>query len=273
MDYKSSSEVVRQSLVQSGLTPGQSALYEVLIQHGPLTATRLSFLAGVPRTLSYKLLGELEDLELVTKTENPGEVGRFVAAHPLKLKELADKRVEEAKNAKSALDSTLAKLISDFNTVAGQPGVRILEGVAGIAELYEDQLNERQPLKLIRSVKDRDEPGLKELIDRQMTDRVKLGISTRAITPLRKDTPAWIIASDAQKLVERRIVPAELLSVPAQVFIYANKVAITSYDGAIITTLIENTAIRQTFEILFEYIWTMSAPEDKVLRGAIEANR
>ncbi len=269
MEYKVSSEVVRQALTQSGLSPGQSALYEALIQHGPLTATRLSFLAGVPRTLSYKLLGELEALELVTKSDKPGEIALFVGAHPLKLKELADKRIEEAKNAKNALDSALTKLISDFNTVAGQPGVRILEGMSGIAELYEDQLNERQPLKLVRSVKDRDEPGLKELIARQMAERVKLGITTRAITPLVKGAPYWVIEPDQKNLVERRMVPAERMSVPAQVFIYANKVAVTSYDGPIITTLIENMAIRQTFEILFEYIWALSAPEHEEILKTI----
>jgi sugar-specific transcriptional regulator TrmB len=269
MEYKTSDEFSRQALVQSGLSASQSALYEVLIQNGPLTATRAAFLASVPRTLSYKVLDELQELGLISKKDEPG-VALFSPAHPLKLKELAEKRLTEAKDAKVALDSALSKLISDFNTVAGQPGVRILEGVRGVAELYEDQLNEGQPIKLIRSPKDDDVPELQALVRRQIEEQKKLGISVRVIAPMTPGTPKKVIERDADRGVERRIVPRDEFSIPAQVVIYANKVALTSYDGQIITTIIENTAIRQTFEILFEYMWKMAEPGHKKILETIQ---
>ncbi len=267
MDYKPTDELSRQALVQAGLTSGQSSIYEVLIQRGPLTATKLSFLAGVPRTLSYKVLDELRALELVVKKDEPGKVALFTPAHPLKLKELADKRLDEAKDAKKALDSALAKLISDFNTVAGQPGVRILEGVSGVAELYEDILNEGQPIRLVRSPRDNDIPELNGLIQSQIAEQQRLGITPRVITPLLPSTPHKVIASDKERGVERRIVPLDEFNIPAQVLIYANKVAITAFDSPIITTIIENTAIRATFEIMFEYMWHKATPEhEKILK-------
>ena len=264
MEYKASNDAIRESLVQSGLSSGQSALYEALKQHGPLTATRLAFLANVPRTLSYKLLGELESLGLVSKQEVSGKVARFVPAHPLKLKELADKRFEDAKDAKNALNTALAKLVSDFNTIAGAPGVRILEGVAGVAELYEDELNERQPIRLIRSPKDDDVPELHPLVKKQLAEQVKLGISVRVIAPL---NPKTEYRRDAERLIERRIVPTERFNIPSQVAIYANKVAITSYEEPLMTTIIENTPIRKTFEIMFEYMWASAEAEDQKIRA------
>ncbi len=270
MQYKPTSEVSRQALVQAGLTPHQAAVYEALIQHGPQKATKVAFLAGVPRTLSYKVLDELEAQELVAKKDEPGKVSLFVPAHPLKLKELMDRRLEEAKGAKVALEGTLGKLISDFNTAAGSPGVRILEGVAGVSELYEDQLNEGQPILLMRSPLDDDRLELSDLVQRQIAEQIKMGISVRVIAPMTPGTPAKVLSKDKERLVERRIVPREVFPIPAQVAIYANKVALTSYEGVLMTTIIENTAIRQTFELIFEYMWAKSEPEHKKILESIE---
>lgn len=258
VDYKATSEISRQALVQAGLSDAQASIYEALIHYGPQRATKVAFLAGVPRTLSYKVLDELEVQGLVAKKDEPGAVALFTPAHPLKLKELAERRLEDAKVAKQALDSTLAKLISDFNTVAGAPGVRILEGVAGVAELYEDELNERQPIRLIRSPRDDDVPELRDLVKKQLQDQVKLGISVRIIAPF---NPLTDYSKDKERLLERRIVPANDFPIPAQLAIYANKVALTSYEKPLITTVIENIPIRATFEIMFEYMWRMAEPE------------
>lgn len=271
MQYKPTSEVSRQALVQAGLTNHQASIYEALIQHGPQKATKIAFLASVPRTLSYKVLDELEAEGLVVKKDEPGQVSIFTPAHPLKLKELMDKRLEVARGAKSALEGTLGKLISDFNTAAGSPGIRILEGVAGVSELYEDQLNEGQPIKLMRSPNDDDHPELAVLIQRQIAEQIKIGIPVRVIAPMTPGTPAKVLSRDKERLIERRIVPKETLPIPAAVAIYANKVSITAYESGIITTIIENKAINETFTLIFEYLWKMSEPEhEKILKGILE---
>src|SRR6185312_5498580 len=93
-----------QALIQSGLTPAQASLYETLVQHGKLNARRASFIAGIPRTLGYKILGELEQLGLAVKHDKPKSVSTFSATSPLKLKELAEKKVDDAVLAKKVLD-------------------------------------------------------------------------------------------------------------------------------------------------------------------------
>ncbi len=253
------------ALIEGGLTQNQAKIYEALVAHGVLPASTAARLANVPRTLGYKALGELVGLGLVAKTDNPGEVATFAAAHPLKLKELADKRYEDAKDARVALDGVLSKLISEFNTITGTPGVRILEGVAGVVELYEDQLNEGQNIRLIRSLHDRDVPELIEIVRKQITAQAEAKIHVRAITPLTEFVTAAVIATDAERLVERRLVPADALAIPAQIVIYANKVAITAYKNGIITTIIENPAIKTTFEMIFEYMWKLSEADHNLI--------
>lgn len=267
---EASSSTRAQALIEGGLTAHQAKLYDALVVHGALPASRAALLAGVPRTLGYKALGELVTIGLVTKDDTPGSVAQFTAAHPFKLKEVVDQRYQEAKESLLAVEGVLGKLISDFNTSAGAPGLRILEGTAGVAELYEDILNERQPIKLIRSPEDRKHPELKPLIDKQIAEQVKLGIRAHAITPLVDGSPVEVISFDNERLVTRRIVPADELSVPAQIIIYANKVAITAYEQGIITTIIENPAIKKTFELLFDYLWKTSASDHERILKTIQ---
>ena len=119
IDYKATSEATRQTLVQAGLTEHQAAIYEALIQRGPQKATRLAFLAGGPRTLSYKVLDELAAEGLVTKKDERGRVSLFAPAHPLKLRDLAERRLDEAKGARAALESALVALTRDFDANLG----------------------------------------------------------------------------------------------------------------------------------------------------------
>ncbi len=134
-----------QALIQSGLTPAQASLYEALIQHGTLNARRASFIAGIPRTLGYKILGELEQLGLVVKNDKPKSVSTFSAVNPLKLKKLAEKKVDEAVLAKKVLDEALFKLVSDFNKASG-PGAQTFEGGAGLKEFIDTQIIPKKPL-------------------------------------------------------------------------------------------------------------------------------
>ena len=260
------SQTVTSSLVQTGLTAHQASLYEALIKSGPLPASKVAMQAHLSRPLAYKILAELEEMGLVEKNDQPASVALFAAAHPLKLKEIADKRFDTAQNAKNALQDTLAKLVSDFNTVSGQPGVRIMEGARGVADVYEDILNEGQPILLMRSYLDDTRPELASLVEKQLREQIRQGIHTRALTPPENVPPTTYKASDTKNLVERRVLPAESFALPAQIIMYAHKVAITSYQDPMITTIIENPAIATTFEVLFESLW-QSAGIDDVYSG------
>lgn len=151
MEYKASSELSRQALVQAGLSSGQSSIYEALIHYGPQKATKLAFLAGVPRTLSYKMLDELESLGLVSKKDEPGRVSLFIPAHPLKLKELAERRLEDAQATKKLMEEALPGLMRDFDSLLGtMPGAELYARVAmyaGKAGLGPLSLSERSALQ------------------------------------------------------------------------------------------------------------------------------
>ena len=136
------------AMVQGGLSLHQAALYECLVRRGALTASKASFLAGVPRTLAYKVLGELQKLGLVIKKDEKGSVARFTAAHPFKLKEFADKKLEEAKGAKIALETAILKLEEEFHAVSKTPEMYVLEGISKLV----DELGKAPTVKLTQSL-------------------------------------------------------------------------------------------------------------------------
>ena len=92
----------REALTQTGLTKDQSAVYETLVKKGALPASDAAFAAGISRPLAYKILDELLETGLVEKDESR-KVARFTPAHPLKLKEVVEKRLAQAQNAQTAL--------------------------------------------------------------------------------------------------------------------------------------------------------------------------
>lgn len=257
-------------LVQAGLTPDEASIYETLAIKGPQAASKVSGLSGVPRTLAYKVLGDLEKKGLVVKKDPGKGVATFSATHPNNVLELALENARKAEQAKLSLNSILSALVSEYTKRSGEPGVRILPGIEGVRELYRDILNERKDIRLIRSPHDDSAPELATLIANQIDEQVAHRIKTRAITPMSAGTPSKITANDAERGVVRRMVDRDTFQTPAQILIYGNKVAVTSYEP-VMTTIIENEAIRATLETMFEFIWSASEETDKRLREGMQA--
>lgn len=261
-----------QSLIQTGLTAEMAQIYELLLKSGPQTAGKLAKISGLKRGLTYKTLERLHELGLIEKSEENEKVAQFTATHPLKMQDLIEGRQQRAKNAQLALDGVLGYLISDYNLGIGRPGFNIYEGVAGISRIYDDIINSGNTLLLFRSIYDNDDPELEKLVAKQIKRQVGKNIHVRTLTPLVADTPKTIIENDEANLVSRRIIPKELFKLDSQVMIYGNKVAITSLKNIIISTVIDNPDIANTFKVIFEYIWQKSEPEHNQYQEKIQKN-
>ncbi len=259
------------ALMQTGLTKDEALVYTTLIMRNNSTASALAVRSSLSRPLTYKILDGLIEKELVTKVDLPKAVSRFTAEHPLKLRELIDSQRIKLEQNKSALEGALGPLISAYTALSGKPGVRILEGVAGIEELYEDILNENQALLLIRSPKDVSHPELQDIVTAQIDAQVKQNIHTQAITPFTNETSEELENWDGAHLVTRRLVHLDTLRIPAQILIYANKVALTAYEEKLMTTIIDNEAIAMTFRLLFSVLWDTSEKSDSEIRTGLKA--
>lgn len=246
--------IYKDFLAGAGLSLEQAQIYEILLKNGVLPARKISQLSNMKRGLCYKVIDQLLVIGLIEKIDK--KVALFSPAHPQKLTETIEKRKETLNLAEKSLNTVLGSMVSDYNMYSGRPNTRFLEGIAGIESLYEDILLEGKPIKLIRSPFDNKGPELATLVERQIKKQIAAGIDARAITPHEKDSELTMKTEDTTRNVNRVLLPKEKLSIPAQIIIYGDKVALTSYGEFLVTTIIQNPDIKTTFDALFEILWS-----------------
>jgi len=254
-----------QALISTGLTNDQAQLYQLLLQMGGLQAGRIPRFMEVSRPHAYKLLQELIDLGIATKNESPGKPARYVPAHPFAVQELLRKQREELEISNQTVQGVMGSLISEYTRSSQLPGVRIIPGTEGLTELYKDILEEKLDLCIIRSTHDDITPELQTLVFNAIKKQGEQGIRARIIGPLPTDISIDELKKrDEERLTERRVLPRAQFSLPAQMTIYGDKVALVAYEQDLITTIIENKAIKATFQVMFEIIWQVAKTSEEI---------
>jgi len=243
-------------LQQIGLTEDQAKIYSNLVHNGALPARKIATQTGINRSLVYKLLKELIEFGLVTEHTEGLSVSKFSALHPSRLQSIVDKKAEDFKLADQALAETVSALSMQFNITCGKPTVHFYEGAEGVALLNKDILRTKSDIQVIRSPFDNNTEELDKHAKKLLEDRAKIGIHERLIVPI-KNTPSSITPEwDKKNLITRVRVPREELLNPAQMVIYGDKVAFTSFKDCMITTIIEDKNITDTCSMMFEALWT-----------------
>lgn len=244
-------------LEEIGLTSNQAAIYLILLEKGPLPAGLLARRSGIKRSLVYVILESLIGKEIVVKDESK-KVTRFDVSHPQKLETLVQQKKQEADLAASAFASTFHQLQQTFEIKTGQPGVRFYAGADGLKHVYK-KLNADSPKEifLIRSTEMESNSEMIELAKEQVQEQVRKRIKVHVISPA---LPALerIVKKDIDRNTERRIIAREVFDTTAQILIWNNCVAITTYREPIMTTLIEHPDISHTMNTLFTFIWKKS---------------
>ncbi len=245
-------------LLAAGLTADQIIIYELLVEHGPIRAQRLAFLSGFSRPLVYKVLDQLISGNLAEKLPAPDEkISMFAITNPQIIENLIEHKREDYEKARGLLDAHFSELVSKYNLNSGKPNVRFFEGAGGVIRLYKDILTERKDILLFRSFLDQTNSQSKNEVAKQIKAQASRGIHTRAITPFDKEIGGAkeLTKDDESLLVERRLIDSDKFCLPAQIIVYGNKTALTSYNEHTITTITENKDMADSFRVLFELVW------------------
>lgn len=245
------------TLSKAGLSPDQARIYEVLLKSGALPAGEVSKKAELKRGLTYKVLDELVLLGLAKKNEK-GKVLRFEPTHPLQLKELAERKEQEAKVAQEALGGILGNLTSDFNLISGKPGVQYFEGKEAVKRITEDSLTARGD---IYSFVDNEAVNqyLTEVNKRYVAKRIALGIKKKMIT-IDSDYIRGRAGEFNPEFTEVRVISSgQPFGTAMQV--YNQTVSyLTITKDKMIGVIIDDPQIAQMNKAIFENIWKVSTP-------------
>lgn len=247
------------TLTLAGLSPDQAAIYEILLKIGPGTARKIAQNAPYKRTLVYKILGDLQKLGLVARRDEVGKVSIYEPAHPLKLKELAEKKEEQARNAQTALEGIFGQLTSDFNLISGKPGVRFFEGIEGAQKVLADSLTASEIYSYIdNEAVDKYYPRINEEYVKQ---REKLQIKKKMIMVDSAYTKEHEKKSE-NKTTEIRVIPSSF-PFTTVMQIYNDKVsyiAISPDKNKLISIIIQQSDIALMHKSLFEHQWSLAKP-------------
>ncbi|MDP3740799.1 MAG: helix-turn-helix domain-containing protein [bacterium] len=250
----------QQHLTQSGLKPDEADVYEVLLKIGPNPARKIAQNTVYKRSTVYKILDDLVKLGLVGRKDEVGKVSVFEPAHPLKLKELAEAREQQAKNAQVALEGILGQMSSDFNLISGKPGVKFYEGLEGIKKVLEDTLSDNPQKQLLTFS---DAAGYATyLLDWNTSyyapKRKKLGIYEKVIIPNDPKALEWMKDYQPGGVTEILFIDQKLFPFSTEVNIYNNKVSFVTFSPKThIGLIIQNKEIFDTLSSVFNAFWQL----------------
>lgn len=266
-----------QHLTQSGLTKEQAIVYEVLLKNGALPAGKISSKTAelnekipIKRGLVYKILDQLVDFGLIEKNEEPGKVAIFQVAHPLKIKELVEKKERQAKDAQLALDGVLSSLVSDFNLISGKPGIQYFEGEEGIRRVVFDSLSAKSEIYqyIDNEAANRYFP---EINKEYIKIRKEKGIKKKMITIdgdyIRKNANKY-----DREFTDIHLIDGKKYPFATAMSIYDNKISyITLKEDKKIGFIIDDADIAKMHRTLFEYMWenTKSLFDDSTYKASL----
>lgn len=245
-------------LYEAGLTKAEARAYILLVKNSPCTPPKLAELIGESRTNTYKLLDTLEAKGLVARDDTQKKL-RYWANNPSVLLDTIKKQRQDIETAEKRVQDSLPSLVDEYFKYSEQPAIHYYNGIDGIRQMYQDQLDDALPITFTMSFGVRDfygEQGMHE-IRNQFPAR---GIERTVFYPdvphnLSDDEPKTPIdESDRLMLLRRTWVQPNDLRAPVEMGVYGDKTYIISLGNEVVGMIIESPQITAYFTELFDLL-------------------
>lgn len=242
-------------LQQAGLTKAEAAIYTILIKNSPATPPKLADLAGESRTNTYKLLDSLEAKGLVARDDTQKKL-RYWANNPSNLLENLKKQRADMEAAEKRYQDSLPAMMAEYFKHSAQPSIRYFHGVDGVKQVYQDQLDDAQPITFTMSYGIRKffgEAGMHII----RNEYPKRGIERKVFSAdVAHDLdPTWqtiaVDESDKLMLLDRVWIDNDDLKGPVEWGVYGDKVSIISLGTEIVGMIIESPQIADSMREIF----------------------
>jgi sugar-specific transcriptional regulator TrmB len=238
-------------LKQIGLSENETVIYLTLLSNGSLSVYEIASKTGIYRPNVYDKLQTLLKKGLVSYVIKNSKKF-FIAAEPEKIQEYLVEEEGRINRNKEKLRAILPKLSAMASLPKTPTKVEVFEGKEGLKVFLRDILRNAKEV-LITGIDDARYnetlptfmPGyFKELKGKQIRERV-----------ITADRPG--IFQFKAATTNYRFLP-EIEFNPTNTFIYANKVAIVSWDVPPTVIRIENEKLAKTYRHHFEHLWKVA---------------
>jgi len=243
--------IIQDELTSLGLTSEESKIYLSILELGSSFVSAIARRAGVNRSSCYHTLNNLTKKGLISSYQK-GHVLHFTAENPERLMQIAEERVEKAKNL-------IPQLLTLSSTFAFKPKIRFYEGIEGVKSIFEDILKNHEEVLGYTSLKD-----LTELFPEYFREychkKIKNKIRTRYIAPSSEEGVDIIDDYYPKKydpnLLEILLVNPKEFNFRNEIAIYGNKVAIIYLNpDELLGVIMESPTFAQSMKSFFDLAW------------------
>ncbi len=229
-----------------GLTESETIIYLLSLELGPAPVQDIARKAGVSRMTTYTAIESLTNRGLMSSLQK-GKKTLYTAENPDRLISFVQGKINE-------IEDTLAQVKGSIHDLklkqrGEKPAVKLLEGVEGMKTYLEDVIathpdNTYELYNADTVFKVFSPEDLKPL----RITLSKLKVTGRAIHIGKLRIPS-------RPEVDTREVTKIPLKFGGDLFVYGEKVALSTLDEKIITVIIESKEIADTVRALFEMAW------------------
>jgi hypothetical protein len=153
--------------------------------------------------------------------------------------------------AELRIKQNMPEMLSFFYAFTEKPGIRLLQGIEGLKEIYEDTLRTKEDIYFMRTPADVKFMG-EDYFRTYKKRRAELGITTYAFT-VGPPTLKRSYDDKINKMVRTWINP-DYYSSPVEINVYGSKVAYLVYGEELMGVLIQSEHIAESMRQLFRMI-------------------
>lgn len=242
-----------------GFNEREIAIYLALLNNGSLLPQHLARKTGIKRTTLYEIFPEMMKRGIITEITQ-GKRRLLQAIAPDKIFSQYEEDYQEIKKS-------MTELSMIYRMQGLKPKIDFYEGLEGLKIVYNDTLNSKSEILLYDQVSRYNEQALKWIIEKYVPERVKKGITVRAIVPKGRESVRYL-GEQRNELREVRYVPGDRFPFRIEGMIYGNKIAFETIEigGPLVGIIIESKQIADTLRALFDLAWRGAASASEKLK-------
>lgn len=246
---------LQKTLIHFGLTEADTKVYLTLNQRGESDISTLLKETKLSRTAIYDSINSLTEMKLLTHRK-VGKTAYYNITHPQQLEQLLNEKKMAEANQERNFQASIASLTEMYELVSDQPGLYSFAGKEGIIKVYEELLADGQN---IDSIEDKGE--MKNFIPQYSAvefprKRIQHNIFNRVIAPAINT----INPTNPAQLRETHFVDPELFPFGMDIKMNNKKVVMVTFQkDTAIGVVIIHPVIVKNFQVLFNWLWHMSA--------------
>lgn len=251
---------VQKILSELGLEKNDIKIYLTLQENGELSIPEIIKKSSKSRTSVYTALDTLFTHDLIHYRKE-GRNAYYSAAHPTSLTGLLEAKKRNLDLLQKETEEIISQLAGVYNLTHGKPGIRFLEGEAGLKEANNLTLKAEGEILTILNT-----DSVEKYASRLNSDYVKKRINMKI--------PKRLIVADtdigrkrhqgkSHALTQTRFISVEQYPFTVGAHMFNNTVIfLTALHDTFISIVIEHPHIAQYQKALFEYIWS-TLPDEK----------